>query len=34
MQAEELQHYEKQEEYAGSVGDEQVLPILPQAHRS
>jgi hypothetical protein len=32
MQAEKLQHGEEQEEYAGSFGNEQILPFLPQAY--
>ena len=32
VQAEELQHREEQEEYHGQAGNEQVLPLLPQAH--
>ena len=34
IQAEELQHGQEQEERPGSAGDEEVLPVLPEAHCS
>ena len=34
VQAEELQHREEQEEHHGKAGNEQVLPLLPQAHQA
>ena len=34
MQAAQLQHHEKQKERSRQTGNEQVLPLLPQAHRS
>jgi hypothetical protein len=32
VQRQELLHYEEPEDNAGSSGDEQVLPEVPQAH--
>ena len=32
MQAAQLQHHEEQEERPGQTGNEQILPVLPQAH--
>ena len=34
VQATQLQHDEEQEERSGQTGNEQVLPVLPQAHGS
>jgi hypothetical protein len=34
VQAEELQHQQKQKEHAGKAGNEQVLPVLPEAHHT
>jgi hypothetical protein len=34
VQAAQLQHHEKQKKRPRQAGDEQVLPLLPQAHGS
>jgi hypothetical protein len=34
MQAAQLQHHEEQEKHARPPRDEQILPLLPQTHRT